>query len=266
MHPMLNIAVRAARAAGDVIVRQMDQLDSVRVRDKGQYDFVTEVDRASEDTIIHHLRKSFPDHAFLAEESGQQGESDHLWIIDPLDGTTNFIHGFPYFCVSIALQRQGKLDQAVIYNPISQDLYTASRGSGAWLNNRRIRVSNRVGLDGSLLSTGIPTHNTDRLNTHQKSQQDFALRVAAIRCNGAAALDLACVAAGQLDGFWHANLKPWDIAAGSLLIKEAGGLTGEFDGGTNSMESGQIVAGNPKVFQAMLRTINPHNKSKGNNS
>ncbi|PCH59942.1 MAG: inositol monophosphatase [Gammaproteobacteria bacterium] len=258
MHPMLNIAVRAARRAGDIISRSMDKLDSIDVVTKDHNDFVSAVDEAAEATIIQIIKTAYPDHQIIAEESGNQGDSDYVWIIDPLDGTTNFLHGFPQFAVSIALKHQGKLQQAVIYDPVSQELFTASRGAGAQLNSRRIRVSKRKELAGSLIGTGFPFRKDQNLDTYLDTFRAIAPKTAGIRRAGSAALDLAYVAAGRLDGFWEFGLKPWDIAAGVLLIEEAGGLVGDMSGGSSHMDSGDLVCGNPKVFKALLQTIRPH--------
>ena len=258
MHPMLNIAVRAARSAGNVISRSMARLDSITVQVKERNDFVSEVDREAENEIIGILRKAYPDHAILAEESGQTSGNDFEWIIDPLDGTTNYLHGFPQFAVSIALRHRGRLEQAVVYDPISQDLYTATRGAGATLNDRRIRVSNRHSLEGALLGTGFPFKSQQHLDSYLDMFRALFPKTAGIRRAGAAALDLAYVAAGRLDGFWEIGLSTWDMAAGILLIQEAGGLSGDFSGGHSHLESGNLVAGNPKVFAEILRTIRPH--------
>ena len=255
---MLNIAVRAARSAGNVISRSMARLDSISVQVKDRNDFVTEVDREAENEIIGILRKAYPDHAILAEESGQTSGDDFQWIIDPLDGTTNFLHGFPQFAVSIALRHKGRLEQAVVYDPLSQELFTATRGAGAMLNDRRIRVSNRSSLDGALLGTGFPFKAQHHLDTYLDMFRALFPRSAGIRRAGAAALDLAFVAAGRLDGFWEIGLSTWDMAAGILLIQEAGGLSSDFSGGHNYLESGNLVAGNPKVFAEILKTIRPH--------
>lgn len=258
MHPMLNIAVRAARSAGNVISRSMARLDSISVQVKERNDFVTEVDRNAENEIIAILRKAYPDHAILAEESGVTSGDDFQWIIDPLDGTTNFLHGFPQFAVSIALRHRGRLEQAVVYDPLSQELFTATRGDGAMLNDRRIRVSNRTGLEGALLGTGFPFRAQHHLDTYLDMFRALFPQSAGIRRAGAAALDLAYVAAGRLDGFWEIGLSTWDMAAGVLLIQEAGGLSSDFSGGHNHLESGNLVAGNPKVFAEILKTIRPH--------
>jgi myo-inositol-1(or 4)-monophosphatase len=258
MHPMLNIAVRAAREAGNIIARSFPHVDSLVVDTKASNDFVTDVDRMAEQAIIQVIRKHYPDHAILAEESGQlKGNEEYLWIIDPLDGTTNFLHGFPQFAVSIALQFRGKLDQAVIYDPISQELYTASRGSGAQLNGRRIRVTNRKTLDGALLGTGFPFKRQELLDTYLCTFKALSANTAGIRRPGSAALDLAYVAAGRMDGFWEFDLKPWDMAAGALLVMEASGKVGDFAAGEEYLQSGNIIAGNLNLFAAMQRAIKP---------
>lgn len=260
MHPMLNIATRAARAAGDIIVRYVDRLDELNVASKERNDYVSEVDRRAEDAIIRILRKAYPDHGILAEESGTQaGSSDeYQWIIDPLDGTTNFLHGFPQFSVSIALSHKGRLEQGVVYDPLRQELFTASRGNGAQLNNRRLRVAQRKGLEGALLGTGFPFKTHEHLEAYLAMFRDLLLETSGIRRPGSAALDLAYVAAGRLDGFWELKLNPWDMAAGVLLIQEAGGIVGDFTGGHKFMQSGNVVAGNPKVFAAIVKKLRPH--------
>ncbi len=255
MHPMLNIAIRAARAAGDSIVREMDRVSDISVDLKGKNDFVTEVDRQAEHIIIETIKNAYPDHAFLAEESGKSGDSEYLWIIDPLDGTTNFLHGFPHFAVSIALQHKERLDQAVIYDPVKQELFTASNGKGAQLNNKKIRVSSQKTIEGALLGTGFPfkeEHDIDRFIGNFKS---FFPKAAGIRRAGAASLDLAYVACGRLDGFWEYDLKPWDIAAGVLLVQEAGGLISDMQGDDKHIETGNIVTSNPKLFKEMLKPL-----------
>jgi len=255
MHPMLNIAIRAARAAGDSIVREMDRVGDISVAIKGKNDFVTEVDTHAENIIIGIIKNAYPDHAFLAEESGKSGDSEFLWIIDPLDGTTNFLHGFPHFAVSIALQHNERLDQAVIYDPLKQELFTASQGKGAQLNNRRIRVSSHKTLDGALLGTGFPFKSDHQLEKFLDNFKSLYPMVAGIRRAGAASLDLAYVACGRLDGFWEYNLKPWDIAAGALLVQEAGGINSELTGGVNYLETGSIISANPKMIKAMLKKL-----------
>ena len=258
MHPMLNIAVRAARSAGNNIVRNLDRVDSLAVQTKDRNDFVSEVDRQAEQEIIGILRKAYPDHGVLAEESGHQDGNDYQWIIDPLDGTTNYLHGFPQFAVSIALRHKGRIEQGVVYDPLRQELFTASRGAGANLNDRRIRVTNRRNLDGALLGTGFPFKSQQHLDAYLDMFRALFPRTAGIRRPGAAALDLAYVASGRLDGFWEIGLSVWDMAAGVLLIQEAGGISSDFVGGHDYLENGNLVAGNPKVFAEILKAIRPH--------
>lgn len=258
MQPMLNIAVRAARAAGNIIVRHYDRLDQLTVQTKERNDFVSEVDRQAEQEIIYTLRKAFPNHGILAEESGLKEGDDYQWIIDPLDGTTNFLHGFPQFAVSIALRHKGRLEQAVVYDPLRQELFTASRGCGALLNDRRIRVTAHRQLEGALLGTGFPFKSQQHLEAYLDMFRALFPQTAGIRRAGSAALDLAYVAAGRLDGFWEIGLNTWDMAAGVLLIQEAGGLSGDFVGGHDYLEHGNIVAANPKLFPAILKAIRPH--------
>lgn len=255
MHPMLNIAIRAARAAGDLIVREIDRIDDIGYDKKGDNDFVTDVDKAAEQVIINTIHQSYPEHAFLAEESGQSGDSEFVWIIDPLDGTTNFMHGFPHYAVSIALQHRGRLDQGVIYDPLRQELFTASRGKGAQLNNRKIRVTSKHELNGTLLGTGFPFREGQDIEIFLESFRRLYPHVAGIRRAGSAALDLAYVACGRLDGFWEYNLNAWDIAAGALLVQEAGGINSELTGGTDYMQSGNIISANPKILKAMLQQL-----------
>lgn len=255
---MLNIAVRAARSAGNVITRNRDRIDQLSIQTKDRNDFVSEVDRQAEHEIIHILRKAYPNHGILAEESGVREGDDYQWIIDPLDGTTNFLHGFPHFAVSIGLRHKGRLEQAVIYDPVQQELFTATRGSGAHLNDRRIRVSPRRELDGALLGTGFPFRAQQHLDPYLDMFRALFPHTAGIRRAGSAALDLAYVAAGRLDGFWEIGLSVWDMAAGVLLIQEAGGLSGDFIGGHDFLKHGNIVAANPKLFPIILKTIRPH--------
>jgi len=257
MHPTLNIAVRAARSAGNVIIRNLGRLDSLAIHTKDRNDFVTEVDQKAEQEIIYTLRKAFPDHGILAEESGLREGDDYQWIIDPLDGTTNFLHGFPQFAVSIALRHKGRLEHGVVYDPLRQELFTASRGAGAMLNDRRIRVTKRKSLDGALLGTGFPFKAQQHLETYLDMFRALFPNTAGIRRPGSAALDLAYVATGRLDGFWEIGLNIWDMAAGVLLIQEAGGLSSDFLGGHSYLENGNLVAGSPKVFTDILKTIRP---------
>jgi myo-inositol-1(or 4)-monophosphatase len=257
VQPILNIAIRAARSAGALIVRQLERADSLEVTTKGRNDFVTEVDQRSEQIIIDTIQKAYPDHGILAEESGQRGGGEYLWIIDPLDGTTNFLHNFPHFAVSIAFQHRSQIVQAVIFDPIRQELFTASRGEGAQLDNRRIRVSRKSDLDTALLGTGFPFRELSNLKTYLSTLEAFLPKCAGIRRAGSAALDLAYVAAGRLDGFWEFGLKPWDIAAGALLIHEAGGFVSDPVGGESYLECGDIVAGCPKIAKKILQTLHP---------
>jgi myo-inositol-1(or 4)-monophosphatase len=257
MQPLLNIAVRAARRAGEVIIRGMNRVHRLDVRAKGQNDFVTEIDMQAEREIIDIIHKSYPDHAVLAEESGERGENEFVWIIDPLDGTTNFMHGFPQFAVSIAVQRRGRIEHGVIYDPLRQELFTTSRGEGAQLDGKRIRVSTHVGLDRALIGTGFPYRtNLHWIDNYMGMFKAVTQATAGIRRPGAAALDLAYVAAGRLDAFWELGLSPWDTAAGTLLITEAGGMVGTLTGGEYKQQ-GHILAGTPKVYAPLLELLAP---------
>jgi myo-inositol-1(or 4)-monophosphatase len=258
MQPLLNIAVRAARKAGDLILRSLPRLESIQVASKGRNDFVTDVDRHAEQEIIATIRRAHPDHGILAEESGRSGGDEFVWIIDPLDGTTNFVHGFPTFAVSIALEHRGRLEQAVVYDPMRQELFTASRGTGAVLDGRRIRVSNQRELEGALIGTGFPYRENARwLDSYIAMLKSVMSVSAGIRRPGSAALDLCYVAAGRLDGFWEIGLHPWDTAAGSLLIVEAGGIIGTLTG-TEYKQGGNVIAGTPKVYSALVECLAPH--------
>ena len=255
MHPMLNIAVRAARRAGTVINRALNRLGDVRVDTKGHRDYVTEIDRESERTIVQTLLTAYPNHAILAEESGEQGSSEFLWVIDPLDGTTNFVHGYPHFSVSIALKVRGELDQAVIFDPVRDELFTASRGVGAQLNNRRLRVSDCQSLDQALLATGFPTRNKRLLDAYMPTLATLLPKVSGVRRAGSASLDLAFLACGRVDGFWELGLNEWDIAAGSLLVQEAGGIVTEPDGSSGFLKSGNILCSSPRIHREMLDAL-----------
>lgn len=263
---MLNTAVKAARRAGALINRASLDIDLVQVTSKRHNDFVTEVDRAAEAALIETLLTAYPDHAILAEESGLsrpkggiQGldpkTAENLWILDPLDGTTNFIHGFPQYCVSIALSQRGQITQAVVYDPTRNDLFTASKGRGAYLNDRRIRVSKRAKLSEALLGTGFPSRELDRLDSYMRMFKAMTEATAGLRRPGAAALDLAYVAAGRLDGFFELGLAPWDMAAGALMVTEAGGLVGDFHGNADFLFEGDVLAGTPKVFGQLVREL-----------
>ncbi|MCC6206681.1 MAG: inositol monophosphatase [Gammaproteobacteria bacterium] len=257
MNPALNIAIMAARKAGGVMLRYIDRISTLTVANKSRNDYVSEVDRLAEEEIIRVIRKAYPEHGILAEESGLRNGNDYQWIIDPLDGTTNYLHGFPQFAVSIALSNRGKIEQGCIYDPLREELFTASRGSGAFLNDRRIRVSSAKSLEGTLLGTGFPFKQQQHLDAYLEMFKVLHRESAGIRRAGSAALDLAYVAAARLDGFWEIGLNPWDMAAGTLLIQEAGGMVSDFRGGDTYHQSGNIVGGNPKVFQAMLQAIAP---------
>lgn len=260
MQPMMNIALRAARKAAQIIVRAMDRVDRLNIREKGRNDFVTEVDRDAESAIVEILHQAYPDHGIIGEEGGQIFDNnDETWIIDPLDGTTNFVHGIPHFSISIAFRARNRLEHAVVLDPVRNEEFTASRGDGAQLNNRRIRVSPRIKIEDALLLTGIPYGDVAKnLDAYMGMLTDFTRQCRGIRRAGSAALDLAYVAAGRGDGFWEFGLKPWDMAAGALLVQEAGGLVSDFAGEEKYMASGNIVAANPKVFKAMLQMLHPH--------
>jgi len=260
---MVNIAVKAARAAGSIINRAALDIESVRISQKQVNDFVTEVDHASEKVIIETLLTAFPGHGILAEESGDQHgarDSEFTWIIDPLDGTTNFIHGLPVYCVSIALAHKGKVEHAVIYDPTRNDLFSATKGRGAFLNDRRLRVSKRIQMKESLISTGFPFRPGDDFPRYLAMMGDMMQRTAGLRRPGAAALDLAYVAAGFTEGFFETGLQPWDVAAGSLLVTEAGGLIGNFSGDANFLEQKECLAGNPKIYAQMVSILGKYSK------
>jgi myo-inositol-1(or 4)-monophosphatase len=255
MHPMLNIAVRAARRAGSVINRASLDGADLQVRAKQVNDFVTQVDRSAEQAVIETIRKAYPGHAFLAEESGASGQAEYEWIIDPLDGTTNFIHGFPQYAVSVALRHRGALAHGVVYDPARNELFTASKGRGAYLNDRRIRVSRCAKLQDALVGTGFPFKELGRVDLYLKQLRTLMASTSGIRRAGAAALDLAYVACGRLDAFWEMGLSPWDMAAGTLLIQEAGGLVGDLEGEQSFLASGDVCAATPKVFPALLEAL-----------
>ena len=260
---MLNVAIKAARAAGVIINRAALDVESVRVSQKMANDFVTEVDQSSENIIIDTLLTAYPDTGILAEESGQtrgNPQSEHIWIIDPLDGTTNFIHGFPFYCISIALQSKGRIEQAVVYDPTRNDLFTSTRGRGAFMNDRRLRVSKRIRLQECLISTGFPFRPDDDYATYLKLMSEVMKRTAGLRRPGAAALDLAYVAAGFCDGFFETGLHPWDMAAGSLLITEAGGLVGNFTGDADYLYQRECMAANPKIYAQLVTLLQKYSK------
>jgi myo-inositol-1(or 4)-monophosphatase len=263
LHPMINVAVKAARTAGSIINRAALDIESVRVSQKKANDFVTEVDHAAEKAIIETLLTAYPGHGIWAEESGHEfgaKDSEFVWIIDPLDGTTNFIHGLPVYCVSIALAVKGKVEQAVVYDPTRNDLFTATKGRGAYLNDRRIRVSKRTQLKESLISTGFPFRQEDNFNQYLTMMGEVMKRTAGLRRPGAAALDLAYVAAGFTEGFFETGLQPWDVAAGSLLVTEAGGLVGNFTGEAEFLDQQECLAGTPKIYGQMVSILGKYSK------
>lgn len=255
MQPMLNIAIRAARRAGTIISRAQNRLYDLKIELKGHNDYVTQTDVEAEAAIIEVLNEAYPSHSIVAEESGSSGASDFKWIIDPLDGTLNFIHGFPSYAISIALQVKGRLEQAVIYDPTRDEMFTASRGAGAQLNGQRIRVSPRTELDASILGTGFPVRNKNKLPSYLLGFTTLLNKTVDIRRTGSAALDLAYVACGRLDGYWEFDLHQWDIAAGALLVQESGGLIGDPEGGETHMQTGNVVAANPKIFRQILTAL-----------
>ena len=259
MHAMVNIAVRAAREAGAIMMRHVNRLEALEVVDKGRNQFVSEVDRLAEEAIINVIHEYHPEHSILAEESGARGEHEYQWIIDPLDGTTNYLHGFPVFAVSIAVSRAGQLEHGVVYDPHRQEVFTASRGQGAQLDNRRIRVSKRARLHQALVATGLPYRaNKEYLDNYVEMLKAVINNNAGVRRAGSAALDLCYVAAGRVDGFWELGLKPWDIAAGALIIREAGGRISDYRGTDRFLESGDVVAGTPKVYAALSKLFAPY--------
>jgi len=256
MHPLQTIAVRAARAAGDTIMRATENMDKVKTDVKGRNDFVTDIDHRAEQRIIETIQKTHPNHAFFAEESGQTGEESEVeWVIDPIDGTTNFVRGIPHFAVSIAAQVKGKLEVGVIYDPVREELFTASRGNGAQLNGKRIRVAQATNLEQTLLATGFPYRNMDKFERYQEIFAKLYPQVSDMRRAGSASLDLAYVAAGRFDGFWEYGLKWWDIAAGSLIVTEAGGMLSDLGGNPNFKNAESLLAANPKIFKTILAAI-----------
>jgi myo-inositol-1(or 4)-monophosphatase len=256
MHPMLNTAVKAARKAGSIISRASHDIDKLNIQSKRQNDFVSEVDHAAEEAIISVLHEAYPTHGFIGEESGpKNADAEFVWVIDPLDGTTNFLHGFPQYCVSIGLLHKGVPNQAVVYDPNRNELFTATKGVGAYLNDRRIRVTKVTHLENALMGTGFPFKEVGGIDEYLRMFKNMTLNCSGIRRPGAAALDLAWVAAGRLDGFWEIGLSPWDMAAGVLLVREAGGLVGDLDGGEKFLDNGRIVASNGKIFGAILKVL-----------
>ncbi len=259
MHPTLNIAIKAARRAGQVISRASRDLGQIKVSTKQQSDYVTEIDKAAEEEIIRTIREVYPSHSILAEESGSSGpESEFQWIIDPLDGTTNFIHGFPQYAVSIGVAHKGAMAHGVIFDPNRNELFTASKGAGAFLNDTRIRVSKSSRLDEALIGTGFPYRVFDHIDTYLAIFRELTQKTSGQRRPGSASLDLAYVATGRLDGFWEIGLSPWDMAAGTLMITEAGGLVSDLSGESDYMATGNVIAGTPKIFGQLLQVIAPH--------
>jgi myo-inositol-1(or 4)-monophosphatase len=256
MHPMLNTAVKAARKAGAIITRGASDLDRLTIRRKRHNDFVSEIDHAAEAAIIGVLKDAYPAHGFHAEESGKdRAKNDYVWCIDPLDGTTNFLHGFPQYCVSIALLHKGVPEQAVVFDPNRNELFTASKGAGAYLDDRRIRVTKTDVLADALIGTGFPFRDLAELDEYLGMFRKMTRSCAGLRRPGAAALDLAWVAAGRVDGFFEIGLAPWDMAAGALLVREAGGHVGDFDGNDGFLDSGRVVAANAKLFSPLLQAL-----------
>ncbi len=256
MQPLLNIAISAARQAGDIITRHLEQLEHLKITTKGRNDFVSDVDVKAEQAIINTIHKAYPDHGILAEESGvQNDDSDTVWIIDPLDGTHNYLHGFPFYAVSIAVKIKGRIEHAVVYDPLRHECFSATRGRGARLNDRRMRVSKQTVLSAALLGTGFSFRDPNLAKRYLPTFETMFGSCSGLRRTGSAVLDLAYVACGRLDGFWEFGLKPWDIAAGSLLIQEAGGLISDLQGGEEFMRLGDVVAGPPKVFKSLLQTL-----------
>ena len=254
MHALLNVAVMAARRAGNSLMRNLVKLDKLTVETKGHNDYVSEADHAAEREVIETIHKHYPDHAILAEESGTSGDSDTVWIIDPLDGTTNYLHRFPVFAVSIGVQVKGRMEHGVVYDPMRQELYTASRGVGAQLDGRRIRVSGLTNLDRALIGTGFPFRQADfEMEPYLTMLGKIIKNTSGVRRPGAAALDLCYVAAGRLDGFWETGLSAWDLAAGGLIIREAGGIVSGLDGSENYLETGHILTGTPKIYAGLAK-------------
>jgi myo-inositol-1(or 4)-monophosphatase len=259
---MLNVAVMAARRGGDTLIRNMNKLEKLNVEQKGRNDFVSDADHVAEKAVIETILRHYPDHAILAEESGQMGESDDVWIIDPLDGTTNYLHGFPVYCVSVGVTHKGRLEHGVVYDPLRQEIFSASRGQGAQLDGRKIRVSGRKYLDRSLIGTGFPYRDSNEsFEPYMNMLVNAMKHTTGIRRAGAAALDLCYVASGRLDAFWETGLNPWDLAAGTLIIREAGGIISGLDGSENFMDSGHVLCGSPKIYAGLAKLFSPDIKT-----
>jgi myo-inositol-1(or 4)-monophosphatase len=258
---MLNVAVMAARRGGDILIRKIPKLAKLDVEQKGRNDFVSEADYAAEGAVIDVIQKHYPDHAIIAEESGAQGESDHTWVIDPLDGTTNYLQGFPVFCVSIGLMHNGRMECGAVYDPLRQEIFTASRGQGAQLDGHKIRVTGRIDLERSLIGTGFPYRDSNMaLAPYMKMLEKAITETAGIRRCGSAALDLCYVASGRLDAFWETGLSIWDIAAGALIIREAGGIISGLDGSENFLQTGHVLTGTPRIYRELAKLFGPEIK------
>ena len=256
MHALLNVAVMAAHRGGDTIIRSLPKIDKIKVEQKGRNDYVSEVDRNAERAVIDTILKHYPDHEILAEESGRQGDSEYVWVIDPLDGTTNFLHGFPVYCVSVGLMHRNRIEHAAVYDPLRQELFTASRGQGAQLDGRRIRVSKQNLLEHALIGTGFPYRDSNiPLPPYMNMLETVLTHTSGVRRAGAAALDLCYVAAGRLDAFWETGLKKWDLAAGTLIIREAGGIISGMDGSEDFLDTGHVLTGTPKIYSALAKLL-----------
>jgi myo-inositol-1(or 4)-monophosphatase len=255
MHPVLNVAVEAAHSAANIMRRQIQHVDAIPFEKKARHDYVTEVDKACEEEIVREIKRYYPEHSFLCEEGGASGESDVVWVIDPLDGTSNYLHGIPHFAVSIAQQVNGRTEHAVVYDPMRDEMFTASRGSGAYLNQKRIRVSARSGLDSAVLATAFPFRQRNQLQSYARVFQAVLSKIEDFRRAGTASLDLAWVAAGRLDGFFELGLKPWDVAAGTLIVREAGGVVIDWDGGDKVEDAGSILAAPFKLITPLRQIV-----------
>ena len=262
MNPTTTIAIRAARKAGSLVMRYYHRIDTLHIRQKTVYDYVSEVDHLAEQSIINTLRQAYPSHAILAEESGSQGQDSYEWIIDPLDGTNNYLHGLPHFAISIALRHQGKLQLGVIYDPLHNDLFVSNRGSGALLNDRRLRMTHTQRLAGALIGSAIGRRSAEANNLEQTLQTGLMNQGVSLRRSGSSVLDLAYVAAGYLDGTWQQGLQTWDMAAGILMVQEAGGMVTDFSGRGRALETGNVVAGNRLIHMAILKHLKPAKKSQ----
>ena len=256
MHPLLTIATRAARAAGNSLLRSYENIDSLKANSKGRNDYVSVADQKAEQVLMETLLKNYPDHGFIAEESGEiNADAEVVWIIDPLDGTTNYLHGIPHFCISMAARIKGRIEHGLIYDPLRDELFTASRGGGAALNDKRIRVSNKLRLDQALLATALPFHSAIPLERYLQELTNLYPQCSDIRRMGSAALDLAYVAAGRFDGYWEYGIKIWDIAAGALIVQEAGGIVSDMNGGSDMGGANGIMCANPKLFKQLAQAI-----------